>query len=81
MVQHKPSYKFQHNYKFSLDLEDKPGYSIISEYIYDKYGTIKRKNIWNYQSIQLDNLIYESGLRGFKFIKKDENIAVFSKST
>lgn len=81
MVQHKPSYKFQHNYTFSLDVEDKPGYSIIREHIYDKHGTIKRKNIWNYQSIQLDNLIYESGLRGFKFIKQDEHIAVFSKST
>lgn len=85
LVNHEPSYKFQYNYTFTLDVENKPGYSIVSENIYNKDGSIKRKNIWNYQSIQLDNLIYETSLRGFKYVKEYNNgifhMAVFSKSS
>jgi len=85
IINNKPSYKFQHNYKFTIDVQNKPGYSIISENIYNKDNSIKRKNIWNYQSIQLDNLIYEASLRGFKYIKNNNNgifnMAIFSKST
>ena len=85
LIHHEPSYKFQYNYTFSLDVQNKAGYSIVSENIYNKDGSLKRKNIWNYQSIQLDNLIYEAGLRGFKYVKNYKNdtfnMAVFSKST
>lgn len=81
LVNHNPSHKFQHNYTFTLDIEHKHGYSILCENIHHKNGTLKRKNIWNYQSIQLDNLIYEAGLRGFKFVKDENHMAIFSKST
>jgi len=85
IVNHEPSYKFQYNYKFTIDVENKPGYSIITENIYNKDDSIKRKNIWNYQSIQLDNLIYEASLRGFKYVKEYNNgifnMAIFSKSS
>lgn len=81
LVNNNPSYKFQHNYNFTLDIEHKNGYSILCENIYNKDGTMKRKNIWNYQSVQLDNLIYEAGLRGFKFLKDNGDLAIFSKST
>ena len=80
-----PSLKFQYNYTFSIDIEDKSGYSIVTENIMNKNGTTKRKNIWNYKSIQLDNLIYEAGLRGFKFIKECDNgpfdMVIFTKSS
>jgi len=85
LIHHEPSYKFQYNYKFELDIQNKAGYSIVYENIYNKDNSLKRKNIWNYQNIQLDNLIYEAGLRGFKYIKNYKNdvfnLVVFSKST
>jgi len=83
VVHHEPSYSFQYNYKFTLDVEHKPGYSIVTENIYKK-GSIKRKNIWKYQTIQLDHLIYETSLRGFKYVKEYPNgpfrMALFTKS-
>jgi hypothetical protein len=83
VANHEPSFSFQYNYKFSLDVEHKAGYNIITENIYKK-GKIKRKNIWNYQSIQLDNLIYETSLRGFKYVKEYHNgafhMALFTKT-
>lgn len=67
------------NYSFSLDVDN---YS-INETIY-KHNRLKRKNIWNYNNIRLNNLIYYGGLAGFKFIKNETlehfSIAIFTKN-
>lgn len=85
IINNNPCNKFKYNYKFSLEIEKKPGHSILSENIYNKDDTMKRKNIWNLNNIQLDNLIHEAGIRGFKFLKecrnKPFNMAIFIKNT
>jgi len=73
-----------YHYNFSLNVEKNAGYSIVTENIYNKH-TLKRKNIWNYQQIKLDNLIYEASLKGLKFMKDVDlgtfRMAIFTKST
>lgn len=84
IIQHNPRPLFRHHYTFTLEIEQNPGYSIVSEIIH-KQNQLKRKNIWNFQNIQLDNLIYETSLKGFKFLKNHDlgsfHMAIFSKTT
>ncbi|ADX05929.1 hypothetical protein 162322512 [Organic Lake phycodnavirus 1] len=84
IIQHNPREKFLYHYNFSLNVEKNAGYSIVTENIYNKH-TLKRKNIWNYQQIKLDNLIYEASLKGLKFMKDVDlgtfRMAIFTKST
>lgn len=84
IIQPNPRPLFRDHYTFTLEIERNPGYSIVTEVIY-KQHRLKRKNIWNFQSIQLDNLIYETSLKGFKFLKNNDlgpfHMAIFSKTT
>lgn len=84
IIQSNPRPLFRENYTFSLEIEPNPGYSIVTEVIH-KQHRLKRKNLWNFQSIQLDHLIYETSLKGFKFLKNADlgpfHMAIFSKTT
>lgn len=78
IVNYEPQPKFSHNYKFSIEINN----SIINEIIMKK-NKLYRKNIWNYSSINLENLIYHSTLKGFNFVDEKDlgfmNIAIFKK--
>ena len=67
------------NYHYSLDINN---YN-VNESIY-KNKRLKRKHIWSYNKIILNNLIYYCGLSGFKFVKNESldhfNIAIFTKN-
>lgn len=80
-----PSPYFSMNYDFNIDIKEEPNGIILNEIIKKKEGKIKRKTLWNYNNITLDELIYLGSLKGFKFIKNVKirnnlNICILKKN-
>jgi hypothetical protein len=57
------------NANYNIEINEYVGGIILKEKITNKSGKIKRKNIWSYNNITLENLKYNSSLKDFKFIE------------
>jgi hypothetical protein len=69
MINHNPSFLFGNNYTFNIEINRRYGDSTMVEIIH-KHNDIKRKNIWNYKTIDLNILNYEAKKEGFEYINE-----------
>lgn len=69
LLNEQPSFLFNSKYKYKIEINEYSGGIILKEIITNISGKIKRKNIWSYNNITLENLKYNSSLRDFKFIE------------
>ena len=68
IINNDPNTEFIDNYDFSLEITPKSKGIIYNEII-KKNKLLKRKYIWNFNNVTLDNLIHISTSKGFKFIR------------